>query len=264
MEPSPFFSFLSDEPRADTRQPPTDDFLAHHVISPVSDPHGPSQPTSNVQSVVPDTPDPPQPTNNDIHMQSDEAVHPLIRNRRLETPEEIAAWIAERKSKYPTDANMQLKAANDKPESGAKRKLNSMNPLSALAGYGAGSDSDEPQDSSDASDGSESDSSNGSPAVASAKAHGPRAPFRASGIAPHEDRRKLRVCKFYARGSCTKGTRCAFSHPESAAPVSVEPSVEPRPTSLLAKLLAKDIDRENYRVWQCIDYLCRTNLHIGT
>ncbi|KAJ1856447.1 hypothetical protein GGH12_002475 [Coemansia sp. RSA 1822] len=262
MEPSSFFSFLSDEPRADTRQPPTDDFIAHHVISrPVPDPHSPSQPTSS-QSVVPDTPAPPQP-NNDIHLQSDEAVHPLIRNRRLETPEEIAAWIAERKSKYPTDANMQLKAANDKPESGAKRKHSCINPLSALASYGAGSDSEEPEGDSDASDGSESDSSNGSPAVASAKAPGPRAPFRASGIAPHEDRRKLRVCKFYAHGSCSKGTRCAFAHPEPATPISVEPHVEPRPTSLLAKLLAKDIDRENYRVWQCIDYLCRNNLHIG-
>ncbi|KAJ2160498.1 hypothetical protein GGF46_002198 [Coemansia sp. RSA 552] len=180
-------------------------------------------------------------------------IHPLIRNRRLDTPEDIAAWIAERKSKYPTDANIRMKAAasEDDHSNNNKRKLpDAANPLlSALGGYGGGSDSD--------GGGAASSDSDSAPEEVSAKpASAPQAPFRPTGIAPTEDRRKLRVCRFYARGGCRKGASCPFAHPDTLPAPPEQAGPGPVQTSLLEKLMAKDIERENYRIWQCIEYIC--------
>ncbi|KAJ2453589.1 hypothetical protein EV183_002114 [Coemansia sp. RSA 2336] len=225
-----FFSF----PTNDQQQPDPqhlDDFVAQHVATPqeetqpeASEPHATYTPVSS------------------------DMVHPLIRNRRLDTPEEIAAWIAERKSKYPTDANIKRKAEAEQHEQNAKRARaeQAQNPLSMLANYGADSDSNTALSDSE-SDGSSDDA----PETVSAKPQGPQAPFRPSAIA-HEDRRKLRVCKFFARGSCHKGDKCPFAHPEKPAE---ETPVQRK--SLLEKLMAKDIERENYRVWQCIEFICK-------
>ncbi|KAJ1959792.1 hypothetical protein GGI12_004153 [Dipsacomyces acuminosporus] len=211
-----------------------------------------------------------------------------MRNQRLDTPEDIAAWIAERKSKYPTDANIRLKSGQQQQQHAAqseiKRKQHppkgsdvskknridpgpSGNPLSMLAGYGSGlSDSDnELSSSSDSSKDSGSESeSDSAPEVVSAKHQAPNMPFKPSGIAPGADRRKLRVCKYFAMGKCRKGNACPFAHPESikerleqeAAAAAAESKARASSSNLLGMLLAKDIERENYRVLQCIEYIC--------
>ncbi|KAJ2461004.1 hypothetical protein GGF42_000472 [Coemansia sp. RSA 2424] len=109
-----------------------------------------------------------------------------------------------------------------------------------------------------------SESDDDRPEIASTKPQTTRAPFQPSGLAPGEDRRKLRVCKYFAKGSCHKGAACPFSHPDSlnkARETTSHSSVaEPRPAkssaSLLEMLMTKDIDRENYRILQCIEYIC--------
>ncbi|KAJ2683560.1 hypothetical protein H4R19_006985 [Coemansia spiralis] len=164
-------------------------------------------------------------------------IHPLIRGRSLDTPEDIAAWIAERRSRYPTAANVEAKAT-----AGTKRaRTDTGSPLAALASYGGDSDSD-------AGSGSE-------PEEAPAKTVC-QAPFRPSAMAPDEDRRRLRVCQFFARGRCNKGDRCPFAHPESMRAAADEPPPGSRPrATLLEMLMAKDVERENYRVLQCIEYI---------
>ncbi|KAJ2848228.1 hypothetical protein IWW36_003422 [Coemansia brasiliensis] len=230
-----FFSFPTNEQSHSDPQP-LDDFVAQHVATS----HEEEQPKTSDSNVA-YTP-----------QISSDLVHPLIRNRRLDTPEEIAAWIAERRSRYPTDANIKRKAEAEQQEQNAKRMRaeKAQNPLSMLANYGADSDSDVALSADSDSDAS----SDGTPETASAKPQGPQAPFRPSTIAPNEDRRKLRVCKFFARGNCLKGDRCPFAHPEK---VAAEAQVTVQQKSLLEKLMAKDIERENYRVWQCIDFICK-------
>ncbi|KAJ2342852.1 hypothetical protein IWW50_000927 [Coemansia erecta] len=274
MDDGSFFSFLSDEPRVDS-QPPVDDFISQHIVTPKeSSPHTISDAPGSPHAIS-DAPGSPHaisdaPTSADLthnnhnsrrklesELASSDSVHPLIRNRRLETPEDIAAWIAERKSKYPTDANVRLKSEHPVD---AKRKHGDVeNPLSALANYG---DADSSSSSSD-----DESSDNDAPDIAPAKSQTAPVPFRPSGMAPNEDRRKLRVCRFFARGACAKGSRCPFAHPEPAHPNKTDADANGEPpamsntkhASLLAMLMAKDIDRENYRVWQCIDHICRNN-----
>ncbi|KAJ2718319.1 hypothetical protein GGI07_005803 [Coemansia sp. Benny D115] len=197
-------------------------------------------------------------------------VHPLIRGQRLETPEEIAQWIAERKRRYPTDANIRRKLAEEQgiAESEAKRRCLApdaagTNPLSTMLGaYGQSSDSD---CNSDGSDG-DSEDSDSPPETVPLKHYAPQTPHRPATMAPGGDRRALRVCRFYAKGSCTKGAACPFSHPQQGArqaPATAGPPPAPKHSSLLHMLLAKDIERENHRVLQCIQYIC-SNAFLGT
>ncbi|KAI8323858.1 hypothetical protein GQ54DRAFT_93997 [Martensiomyces pterosporus] len=287
-----FFSFLDTTGRKqqEASVQTIDDFLSSHVQA-AETPHPPN-------GTIP-------PAAEELHRQADldngsdkagnrlapkrpplaaleDQIHPLMRNRRLETPDDIAAWIAERKSKYPTDANIHRK--NEEASVDGKRKHSmtdphiakkdrkgsrvDSNPLSMLAGYGtelsddnseAGSRAESPADS-----GSDSDSDSDAPEIVSAKHQPAPAPFKPSGIAPGADRRKLCVCKFFVKGNCRKGNACPFAHPESVMErVSREENTADSKAAsggnLLEMLLAKDIERENHRVFQCIEYICNND-----
>ncbi|KAJ2003780.1 hypothetical protein GGI04_001454 [Coemansia thaxteri] len=207
-------------------------------------------------------------------------VHPLIKSRRLDTPEEIAAWIAERKAKYPTNENIRLKAMQTSGGDNAshsslghasnKRKHNSVelttavsapssNPLSMLMSYAGESDADKSSDD----DSSDDDKA---PDLMSSKPPAVQAPFKPSGLAPGADRRKLRTCKYFAKDRCHRGNACPFAHSEPHKPretlppaSAAEPSSAKGTQSLLEMLMAKDIDRENSRILQCIEYICDKN-----
>ncbi|KAJ2910965.1 hypothetical protein GGI21_000307 [Coemansia aciculifera] len=116
-----------------------------------------------------------------------------------------------------------------------------------------------------ADDSESSESDDDEPEVVSTKPPATRAPFKPSGLAPGEDRRKLRVCKYYAKGACHKGSSCPFSHPESLSKArettshnsDAEAGKSAKSSmSLLEMLMAKDVARENYRIFQCIEYIC--------
>ncbi|KAJ1951212.1 hypothetical protein FBU59_000297 [Linderina macrospora] len=187
---------------------------------------------------------PPKPSKQPLPDNVADQIHPLIRQRKLETPEDIAAWIAERKSKYPTKVDP-AKTPDSVPEQPSKRKREEeTNPLDMLAGYGSDSESDS------------------APEQTSTKPQIKATPFQPQSMAPNEDKRKLRVCKYFLKKSCHKGAQCPFAHPESvkqkqeeqkAAEASV--AAVQRGGSLLGMLLAKDIERENYRIWQCLQHI---------
>ncbi|KAJ2874150.1 hypothetical protein GGH93_002646 [Coemansia aciculifera] len=280
---SSFFSFATPDPAPARDAPVIDDFLSAHVQNHST---APVQELASASIVAVDSSrnivapsqtkiTMPKPAARAVVV-ADEQIHPLIRSRRLDTPEEIAAWIAERKAKYPTAANTRAKVdqtasalattsahANGKRKHPVTEKIStantasaaSTNPLNMLMQYAGESES------------SESDADDDGPEVVSTKPPATRAPFKPSGLAPGEDRRKLQVCKYFAKGSCHKGNACPFSHPDSlnkprknTAPNS---ATEPKPAkggpSLLEMLMAKDIDRENYRIFQCIEYICDKN-----
>ncbi|KAJ2860014.1 hypothetical protein GGI22_002832 [Coemansia erecta] len=285
---APFFTFM-DAGGGDGRRNGTsmtapqslavDDYIAAHIVTSPPEPAKPTKPAAPAPL--------PQPMANKKGTTPTAAaalsdqIHPMIRSRRLNTPEEIAAWIAERRAKYPTDANMRRKATEQAsgdsggPHVPSKRKRTDgdandgssmVAPNNALAAamalYGTAASDDE--DGNDGSDAHSSDESAEAPETAPAKSLLPNVPFRASGIAPGEDRRKLRVCKYFARGACVRGTACPFAHPESLqkaqdehpGPGSSAASANRSRDGLLHRLLAKDIERENYRVFQCIQYIC--------
>ncbi|KAJ1798132.1 hypothetical protein LPJ59_002697 [Coemansia sp. RSA 2399] len=254
-----------------------DDYIAAHIVT---DPPEPTKPTEPAPAPLPQLAAHKKGTTPTAAAAAAlfDQVHPMIRSRRLNTPEEIAAWIAERRAKYPTDANMRRKAAeqasgdSDGTHVSNKRKRtegegndgSKAAPKNALAAamalYGtAGSD-----DNDDGSDVHSSDESAEMPESAPAKSLLPNVPFRASGIAPGEDRRKLRVCKYFSRGACVRGMACPFAHPESLqkthgehpGAASSAASTNRSQEGLLHRLLAKDIERENHRVFQCIQYIC--------
>ncbi|KAJ2785999.1 hypothetical protein H4R18_000214 [Coemansia javaensis] len=241
-----FFSFHAAEPRAQPG-PPAPQCAGSPATAATAAGPGPG-PEPEPKSAP--RPRPPVPD------ASPDMIHPLIRNLRLDTPEDIAAWVAERKSKYPTEANIRLKAAAAATATAAKRKHpDASGPLGALAGYGSDSSS-----GSGSGSGSEGASSDSAPESAPAKApRAPGAPFRPSTMAPDADRRQLRTCRFFARGSCRRGAACPFAHhaAESAGEQQQQQQKRARPqrATLLEMLMAKDVERENYRVLQCIEYI---------
>ncbi|KAJ2031069.1 hypothetical protein IWW57_000874 [Coemansia sp. S610] len=267
-----FFSFTAPDPPPARDLPVVDDFLSTHVQNHATAP-AQTPPSASIVSVAVGSGGDivaPKPSAKSIDV-TDDQIHPLIRSRRLDTPEEIAAWIAERKAKYPTAANLRAKAnqtssapASTTASANTKRKLSnaaSTNPLGMLMQYAGDSESGE----------SDSDSNDDGPEVASTKPPATRAPFKPSGLAPGEDRRKLRVCKYFAKGNCLKGKACPFSHPDSLSKPREDtvpgnaPESKPARSgpSLLEMLMAKDIERENYRIFQCIEYICDRNF-LGT
>ncbi|KAJ1995385.1 hypothetical protein GGI25_002502 [Coemansia spiralis] len=292
------FTFLDDSAKSNISGEPTiDDYISTYVVKEAQSPapgelqniaqhKSTSTNTDAGVSKNDNTEKKSRPVKKGISTTLQEQIHPLIRSRRLETPEDIATWIAERKMKYPTSANIKLKAeqqagqeAEGKGALGKRKRpghssdagvssTSDNNALaSALAAYCDSSDENsENSDSNSSSADDESDSdSDAAPEMASTKNIAAKTPFRPSGLAPGEDRRKVRMCKFFARGKCNKGNTCPFAHPEAMQKTSknvssndadVAATMQKREGGLLGMLLAKDIERENHRIYQCIEYIC--------
>lgn len=177
---------------------------------------------------------------------------------RIETPEELAAWIAERKKNWPSKENVERKAKEDaekeargelvntkkrtgnnrKDQQNSKRQKVEEKKNSLVAQYD--SDSDSEDDIMDP----EKD------AVSS------KDPSAMGKILLPEDRPKRR-CKYFAMGKCNKGDQCNFSHekpeqkPKQPKPA---PTFKKRP-NLLYKLLEKEILQEKSVILQCLRYI---------
>ncbi|KAK4516747.1 uncharacterized protein ATC70_011725 [Mucor velutinosus] len=180
---------------------------------------------------------------------------------RIDTPEELAAWIAARKKNWPSKDNIVRKeqemaekeARGELPVNNKKRKLNDRNKQqqnkkskseeSSLvdAQYDSNSDSDDTMDP-------EKD------AISS------KDPSAMGKILLPEDRPKRR-CKYFMMGKCKRGDECGFSH-EKPEPRPKQPKNAPvfkkRP-NLLFKLLEKDIMQEKSVILQCLRYITDNN-----
>ncbi|CAO3629723.1 unnamed protein product [Mucor fragilis] len=180
---------------------------------------------------------------------------------RIDTPEELAAWIAARKKNWPSKDNVDRKeqemaekeARGELPvNNNKKRKANDRNKQQNKkskteeaslvdAHYDSDSDSDGIMDP-------ERD------AISS------KDPSAMGKILLPQDRPKRR-CKYFMIGKCKRGDACGFSHEKpEARPKQPKnaPVVKKRP-NLLFKLLEKDIMQEKSVILQCLRYIADNN-----
>ncbi|KAH8145125.1 uncharacterized protein LAJ45_10905 [Morchella importuna] len=195
-----------------------------------------------------------------------------------ETPEEIEAWIAQRKSRFPTakkiEENLEKKqevaaraeaeakrvAAQQKKERdlkahaiGGKRKR-----VTADTGDGdgaplllMGSDIDNDYDTN-ASD-SNSDNDGAPPEITSSKI---KSTVPESAIRKPEgqgSKKSTGHCRDFLRGKCAKGDRCRFRHDKEPAKKR-ETKIEEKKT-LYQRLVEHDREKENTLMLQIIQYL---------
>ncbi|KAF7728324.1 nuclear fragile X mental retardation protein interacting protein 1 [Apophysomyces ossiformis] len=199
---------------------------------------------------------------------------------KIDTPEELAAWIEARKRNWPSQANIERKkreaeekAARGQLVPGVKRKHKqdqdtqnkkpctentenaaaSVTPLGSIAAYESGSEKDDGSDS-------DSDASSGDSIDLEADAITSKDPTSSGKILlPENDVKKpKRICKYFARGKCGHGDSCRFAHEKIERPKR-EPKMpevvfRKRP-NLLRMLLDKEIRQEKNIVLQCFRYI---------
>lgn len=162
---------------------------------------------------------------------------------RIETPEELEAWIAARKKNWPSKVNMERKEQEDAEKEARgelpmnkKRKPNNKQQTikkqktaenTLIAQYDSNSDSDDAMDI-------EKDAISSKDPSAMGKI-----------LLPEE--RPRRRCKYFMSGNCKRGDECGFSH-EKPEPKSKQPK-QPRsaPTfkkrpNLLFKVLIEHVN----------------------
>ncbi|KAI7884006.1 hypothetical protein K492DRAFT_235075 [Lichtheimia hyalospora FSU 10163] len=189
---------------------------------------------------------------------------------KINTPEELAAWIEARKRNWPTKANVerkqreeaervvrgQLPKDNDKKrkrkdggnvDSNKVPKMESMNVLGAYGSDDDDDDDDNNESDSDASVDMERD------AVTA------KDPTSMGKIAlPNEHKARGPRCRFFARGHCRHGNKCRYVHEkptqQNTKRTQVTPIEEKRPT-LLRMLLAKEIKEEQNVILQCFRHI---------
>ncbi|KAI8984525.1 hypothetical protein BDF20DRAFT_860386 [Mycotypha africana] len=198
---------------------------------------------------------------------------------KIETPEELEAWIAARKKNWPTKANLERKqqeeaeriAKGELPKSNKRRKLNNyqqqrqqqqqilqqqqlntesldLEASTSTSLVAAAYDSDNSDDFMDP----EKDAITSKDPSAMGKILLP----------PEEIPRKR--CKWFALGRCKKGDQCTFLHqkPEHKKNQPPQPksavTFKRRP-NLLYKLLEKEIRQEKSAILQCLRYIVDNN-----
>ncbi|KAJ3203322.1 nuclear fragile X mental retardation protein interacting protein 1 [Dinochytrium kinnereticum] len=138
-----------------------------------------------------------------IHV--DEAHAPGLVIKKVEDPEEIARWIAERKRNYPTDANIAKRKAEEEdradigmlPNERNKKKRKAKAPPTPSGDPVNGKGLvDTYHTSTDDSDVDSEDAPEPEPTKPPAARNG----------------RPKSVCRFFARGKCRQGNKCKFLH----------------------------------------------------
>ncbi|KAI8354002.1 hypothetical protein BD560DRAFT_426935 [Blakeslea trispora] len=183
---------------------------------------------------------------------------------KINTPEELAAWIAARKKNWPSQANVERKEQEDKEkvargELPNSRKRKSKQNLvdqqnskkqkteQLVAQYdSSGSDAD------DSIDPEKDGITSKDPSV------------MGKILLPEENRPKRR-CKYFISGKCKRGDECTFLH-ERPEPKPKQPRPTPainRRPNLLFKLLEKEIHQEKNVILQCLRHLVDSNF-LGT
>ncbi|KAI9254687.1 hypothetical protein EDC94DRAFT_618124 [Helicostylum pulchrum] len=176
---------------------------------------------------------------------------------RIQTPEELQAWIEARKKNWPSKDNVERKKLEEEEKeargeiSNKKRAANKKRDQQIAKKQKL----DEKKNSLVAQYDSDSDSENDvmdpeKDAISS------KDPSSMGKILLPEDKPKRR-CKYFMSGKCSKGDQCDFSH-QKPEPKPKQP--KPAPTfkkrpNLLFKLLEKEIKQENNVILQCLRYI---------
>ncbi|KAG0198653.1 nuclear fragile X mental retardation protein interacting protein 1 [Mortierella sp. GBA30] len=239
-----------------------------------------------------------RPRNNEIRPKApikSELLHPLA--PVLNTPEDITAWIAQRRKAWPTESNI-LKKEQERKEMIAKGQIvtdspskddNNRNkrkkkqwgqnqgtnpeatvpPTKKAKSGGASESSDitgnglvEYSSSNNPSDDENEDMDPVKDAVTS------KDPSVIGKVLLPGDRpkRPRKPCKFFLKGTCTKGERCSYSHDatqaakvQKANQASVKKEVFRTRPSLLQMLLSSEIKEEKNKLLEAIRYIVKNN-----
>ncbi|KAI8366955.1 hypothetical protein EDC96DRAFT_507565 [Choanephora cucurbitarum] len=168
---------------------------------------------------------------------------------KINTPEELAAWIAARKKNWPSRANIERKEEEDKAKV-ARGELMSNKRKAATAEHHAKKTKTADQLVQYSSDSESSDIDPEKDGVTS------KDPSAMGKILLPEDRPKRR-CKYFISGRCKRGDECTFLH-EKPEPKPKQPRPTPainRRPNLLFKLLEKEIQQEKNVILQCLRHL---------
>ncbi|ORX86563.1 hypothetical protein K493DRAFT_360119 [Basidiobolus meristosporus CBS 931.73] len=185
----------------------------------------------------------------------------------LDTPEEIAKWIEQRKKRYPTDENIRQKQLEEQnkrergePVATKNKRPNQVDkqprkkaksedaeqtndPLNLIADYG---NSDEGESSNEDMD-PEKDaiSSKTNPTSTNSKS--------------------TRKCKYFLRGKCRHGDKCKFQHikPEPKKPQDKQTNSFRKRPGLLKMLLNSEIEREQSYILQALRFIVQQNFFVS-
>ncbi|KAI9277554.1 hypothetical protein BY458DRAFT_585239 [Sporodiniella umbellata] len=177
---------------------------------------------------------------------------------KIDTPEKLAAWIAERKKNWPTPENIARKAQEEaeqmaRGELPLKRKAKiqqnerpNKRPVESKTQQESLRDQEDKEEDDDVMD-PERD------AISS------KDPSSTGKILLPEDRPK-RVCTYFMRGRCNKGDKCSFLHERpTKQKTTPHTSKIKRTPNLLYKLLEKEIMQEKSVILQCFRYIVDNN-----
>ncbi|KAI5817142.1 hypothetical protein BZA77DRAFT_310922 [Pyronema omphalodes] len=202
-----------------------------------------------------------------------------------ETPEEIAAWIAERKKKFPSAARRAeaekedaerkerwAKMAEEKKEAELREREKQLEARERQLKEKEESlkrkreEGDNGNDDRDL-EGGEDEDDDGPPEEASAKERTVMRDDRKSGEAQQKKKRK--ACRHWEKtGECGRGDACSFWHDEAKKgkgrdkkeKTQQKPKEEVKRVSLYQRLVEREMDSQNETLLQVIKYLVETGI----
>ncbi|KAI9329350.1 hypothetical protein BDR26DRAFT_872659 [Obelidium mucronatum] len=179
---------------------------------------------------------------------------PVLKRGVVEDPAEIAAWIAERKKKYPTEANVEQKklAQKDKLEAGMILQSRTSVKSTQLQRSTTSTSTTPPSKKVDGND--DDDEEVG--ILTEEEEEGQINPVRKERQQP---KKKAQICKYYASGKCKNGTNCLFTHIKEAPVLKVDkPALGGgKRRNLRSMLLESQIRRQNNIILQCIRFVLK-------
>ncbi|KAJ3407213.1 hypothetical protein CcCBS67573_g02113 [Chytriomyces confervae] len=213
----------------------------------------------------------------DAHVQS---MHPgklIPRTKSNEDPAEVSAWIAARRSKYPTEANIEKKKQEKQEKLGSgmlvSTKPKSLKQGETLTRNVPNSTSSNIENSSNKKrsrkDGDSDGESNGEIETdAEDDSDAERVAALTGGAVGLDDgtrsieglrKKKQFPCKYFAAGKCKNGDSCSFMHVKEAVILKKD-----RPAlgggkrrNLRSMLLESQIRRQNNLILQCIRFIVK-------